>query len=187
MTTIAALVDDGVVYMAADTQNVVYDRPIPDAAQKIHRLTTASRDEVLIGVCGDGALMVLIRSALHIDATPTGDDDPLPWADSIARALTDLALDAGVRNEDGRMDGTALLGWDGELWALTHHQAIPFSDGWAALGSGSDFAIGALAVLHGVSDHPANKVYRAVCIACDHDKHSGQPIQYMQLDPMSSS
>lgn len=177
MTCIAALARDGRIAMAGDSRNNVHDRPIIGAAAKVrHRMTSDGKDQMLFGVSGDGALMVLVRDRLHVDEAPKPDADPHPWADAVAIALTELALEASIRDQDGRLDGSALLGWNGRLWTLTHMQAIPHPNGVAAIGSGSDYAIGVMSALAGQDLEPAEIVTRAVACACEHDPWCAQPI-----------
>jgi hypothetical protein len=68
------------------------------------------------------------------------------WAMSVAVELNRWAVETGI-TQDGRMDGSVLLGWHGRLWTCSEVQAIPHPDGRAALGSGEGPAIGALDAL----------------------------------------
>lgn len=181
MTTIAALVLDGVVHVAADSCNNVYDRPIIGGAQKIIVKRTDG-ENVLLAVCGNGGLMAIIREKLDVENTPadyvddSDKDDAQTWANKVAFKLTDLAVEAGLTS-DGKLDGTVLLGWNGQLWSLTHMQAIPHPDGIAALGSGEGPAIGAIDALQDRGDGKS-VVIRAAEIAIERDRYSRGPVQY---------
>ncbi|WP_047892560.1 hypothetical protein [Micromonospora sp. RV43] len=175
MTTVVAAAVDGTVYMAADTMINVYDRPIPGGARKIVRLP-AGDGEVLIGVTGSGGLIGVVESLLKIDGEPGPDEDPQQWAFTVAKAVTELAAEAGLY-EDGRMDGSLLLGWKGRLWTLVHACAVPHHDGRTALGSGEGPAIGALDALLDRDVPPETAVVDAVHIGCKRDRFSGLPIQ----------
>lgn len=181
MTTVVAAAVDGTVHMAADTMTNVYDRPVPDGARKILRLP-AGDGEVLIGVTGSGGLIGVVETLLKIDGEPGPDEDPQRWAFTVARAVTELATDAGLL-EDGTLDGSLLLGWNGHLWTLVHAMAVPHRDGRAALGSGEGPAIGALDALLDRDVPPETAVVDAVHIGCKRDRYSGLPIQVELLSP----
>lgn len=176
MTTIAALAVDDLTVVGADSLTNVYDRPIP-AARKIRRLTCAKGGDLLLAFCGAGALCDLIEAKLGVDALPTRDEDPQPWAAAIAWAVSDLAFDARL-TDGGQMDGSILLAAVGHLWTLSNYGAIYHPDGVAALGSGEGPAIGALDVLRQTPGlEPREAVERAVRIGIGRDKNSGLPVQ----------
>ncbi|MGC4886680.1 hypothetical protein [Micromonospora sp. DT227] len=181
MTTVVACAVDGAVCMAADTMTNVYDRPIPGGARKILRLP-AGDGEVLIGVTGSGGLVGVVETLLKIDGEPRPDENPQRWAFTVARAVTALATDDGLL-EDGTLDGSLLLGWNGHLWTLVHAMAVPHPDGRAALGSGEGPAIGALDALLDREVAPADAVVASVEIGCKRDRYSGLPIQVETLNP----
>lgn len=176
MTTVAALARDGHVVMAADSLINVYERPIPGGARKIRRIKVGD-GEILVAASGNSGLMAVAGSLLHVDAEPAEGADPQPWAEAIAVAATQLAMDQSLLDH-GTMDGCLLLGWRGRLWTISHATAIPHDDGIAALGSGEGMAIGAIdALLAACPDMPPQQVVaRAVDIAIKRDKHSDLPI-----------
>lgn len=181
VTTVVGLARDGAVYMAADSMTNAYERPISNGARKILRLPAGGNGEALIGVTGSGGLPGVIAAELKIFEAPSEDQDPQPWAHTIARDITKLALDSSLA-EDGHMSGTVLFGWGGRLWTLTHAMAIPHEDGIAAVGSGEGPAIGAVDALlvAGMTDLP-QIVARAVAIGINRDRCSGGPIQVEML------
>lgn len=171
MTTVAALIHEGNVYMAADSRSNVYDRPI-DGVRKILRVP-AGDGEILLGVCGDGALAGVLPTALKVEAPPETGVDAQPWANSVARAITEATLEARITNEAGRMDGSLILGAAGRLWTVSHMQAIPHLDNVAALGSGEGPAIGAMDALLPAGGNPVEILVHAVRIAIHRDRNSG--------------
>lgn len=182
MTTVAACVRNGTIYMAADTCTNVYDRPIVNGARKIQR-HRAGDDEVLIAFAGAGGLPGVVAANLVIDGVPEAGEDPQSWASAAAVAITQVAVEAGL-TESGKLDATLLLAWGGQLWTVTHAMAIPHPDGIAALGSGEGPAIGALDVLlrHGING-PQDAVIEAVQVAINRDRYSEGPIQVEVLPP----
>jgi ATP-dependent protease HslVU (ClpYQ) peptidase subunit len=172
VTTIAAVARDGQVHMAADSLTNIYDRPIFDGARKIRRIPVGETGQALLGVCGDGGLADLASARLR-PSRP--DSDLQAWAAGVAYEISSLAVEHGL-TEQGRLDGSLLLGFDGRLWHTTHGQAIPIPDGVAAAGSGEGPAMGALDVLLARGEDVGEAVRLAVEIACHRDKHSAGPI-----------
>jgi ATP-dependent protease HslVU (ClpYQ) peptidase subunit len=172
VTTIAAVARDGRVHMAADSLTNIYDRPVFDGARKIRRIPVGESSEALLAVCGDGGLADLATARLH-PSRPDGDLQA--WAAGIAYEISGLAVEHGLI-EQGRLDGSLLLGFDGSLWHITHGQAIPIPDGVAAAGSGEGPAMGALDVLLSRGEDTGEAVRLAVEVACHRDKHSAGPI-----------
>ncbi len=185
MTTVAAIARQGLVHMAADTMTNVYDRPV-FGVSKILRLPAGPGAEMLVGVCGDGALDGVLRSDLKVKASPAAGDDLQAWASTVARAITEIAGGVGLMSE-GRLDGSLLLGFAGRVWTVVHAQAVPHHDGVAAIGSGEGPAIGAVDALleRGVS--PPEALESAVRIAIARDRYSGAPIQMELLRPPAAA
>lgn len=177
MTTVVAAARDGLVAMAADTMVNVYDRPVPGGVSKILRVP-AGRGQVLLGCAGFAGIIGVLAAGLHIDGEPEDDAAVHPWAHAVAHAVTDLAVDAKLTDDSGRMDAHLILGWRGQLWTLGHMVAVPARDGVAAIGSGEGPAIGALDALLEVAGHEplAQLVARAARIAAARDRYSGGPL-----------
>lgn len=180
MTTVAAIARRGTVHMASDSMANIWDRPIISGVPKIHRHPAAGGGAVLLGCSGDAGLGTLIRSGLKLDAAPAGDDDGQGFADAVALAVTELARDAGLL-ENGRMSATALLGWHGHLWTISHAVAVRHLDGIAAIGSGEGPAMGAMHALLDTSLTDEQIVRAAVRVGITLDKHSDSPIVYEAL------
>lgn len=176
MTTVAALARDGFVVMAADSMACVYDRPVL-GFRKIRRLKVGD-GELLLGCSGQAGMPAIVEAHLKVDAEPTDGQDPQPWADTIAHAITELAADHR-QLEDGRMDAHLLLGWGGQVWTIGNGVAVHHPDGLAAIGSGEGPAIGAMdALLAACPDMPPPEVVtRAVRIAVGRDQYSAGSIQ----------
>lgn len=184
MTTVVGLARGGVVYMAADSQVSLCERPMP-TVNKILRLPVgADGAQVLLGLAGDGALASLARRFLKFDLAPgEGDEDELTdFADQVAITMAELARDHGALDE-GRMAGMLLMGFAGRLWTVLHSNVVPHPDGLAAVGSGGDAALGAMDAMEPFSVDPAEAVVRAVQIAIGRDINSAAPVNVEILHP----
>jgi ATP-dependent protease HslVU (ClpYQ) peptidase subunit len=179
MTTVLAVARDGVVYMAADSTTVIYDRPLAGAARKITRLA-AGDSEVLVGLCGDMGLDGIVKYQMQVAQPPQPGEDPGRWAYSFAAGITELAVGAGLV-EDGRLDGNLILGWGGHVWTISHANCAAHPDGIAAIGSGQGVAIGAVDALLSHNVDPDVAVWAALRIAIRRDIASDGPIQTEML------
>lgn len=175
MTTVLALAEGGNVYMAADSTTNAGDEVMPDAARKVIEVPVGG-ETALLGWCGDGALGKVIGRHLKLSGADRPTDHDLDaWADRTASAITDIVREAGlVDRETGRIDGAAALGFRGRLWIVTDHQAVPVRRGAVGIGSGGDFACGALDAMP--TGAPLDRLRRAVAVACARDRYSDEPI-----------
>jgi ATP-dependent protease HslVU (ClpYQ) peptidase subunit len=150
VTVIAALADGHTVWMAADTAEHV-SGTLVGTARKIRRVNLPHyAGTILLGVAGAGGLAVaarmIERPAPDVDLIPDGDLDT--WADNLAVYLTGIAAKSTPALTEPDRDGmhipsgSWLLGYQGRLWHLLAHHALPVPDGMTALGAGIDYALG---------------------------------------------
>ncbi len=106
------------------------------------------------------------------------------WAQTVAHAAATLALDAKppITDEDGQVNGGGLLAWQGRLWYLDQDCAHPLGDCWA-VGSGSDYALGALNVFAAdFPDIPPDlRLRRALNIACARQGDCHPPVEILSV------
>lgn len=190
MTVVAAIALDGRVVMAADTVSQ-YQGTLVQGAHKIRRLQ-AGDTEVLLSGSGNGAIVQLAERLLKIEATPGPQADEQNWDDwaaVVASAISEILAEirppvtTSTSESQTFIDGAYLLGTAGRLWYLFTHQALRVIDGIAALGSGSDLALGVLSSVEAVeesqvpgsatSDRPTPEALAsaAVRVACRFDPH----------------
>jgi ATP-dependent protease HslVU (ClpYQ) peptidase subunit len=172
MTTIAAACDGDLVWMAADTATCVQGNTARGAAVKVYELKVSGQQKrALIGVTGSGALARFQPELPEI--TESGLDD---WASRCADQFTDWAFERQL-TEDGQIDGKLLLGFQGRLWVLLKYQTVPIQETVAAIGSGADFALGALHQWSLETPRDAQRAVReAVEVACYYDPNCEEPI-----------
>lgn len=176
MTVIAAACDGDLVWMAADTGTQVQGNVAREAAVKVRTvLVEGSKfDRALVGVTGNGALTRFSSTFL-----PEPGKDLDDWAADCADRFTEWALERKIVEGD-QIDGKLLLGFRGRLWALLKYQAVPFHEPYAAMGSGGDLALGALAYWsRSKGDGPGEArfiVREAAAVACYFDPNCAEPI-----------
>lgn len=114
-------------------------------------------ERVLLGGAGNASVLTAVQYGLSIEAVPANADfwsDADEWANEVARGVTKLLHEAepsittSADNDNaGGIDGIFLLAWRHHIWLLFTHGAMRSADGFAAIGSGAEVAIGALATL----------------------------------------
>lgn len=185
MTVIAGCADGRTVWMGADSQATGDDdRKWRD--RKLSRIAVGRTGEAMIGAAGDSRLSPLVRKiCAPFDPNPHDDADCDGWAQAIAEAFTSLAVETvpPITGENGCVEGYVLLGYAGRLWMLTTSIAVPIPDEFTAIGSGGDYALGALAALHAQGSKlgwPA--VHTAVAAACRFSAGCSGPIDVQTVN-----
>lgn len=172
MTTVAAIARLGTVHMAAESMTTIYNRPAIDVVAKIFRIPVKGGGMALLGVAGRSCAGGSLPRRLIAQQLPAFDGGPNLWAQDVAEAVT-FAATGLMLVDEGSLDCSFILGFDGAVWTLTDHFAVPHADGVAAIGSGEGPAIGAIDALLAVGMPAASVVTRAVEIAINRDLHSG--------------
>ncbi len=181
LTIIAAIARDGHVVMGSDTACDYSGTIIYKASGKIGRFTSSVRGTVsqqpetfLIGGAGNSAIVPVLQRNLSLKGTPppaVTTEDADEWAGTVAAAVTDIlhntkpALTTSPSDSAATLDGVLLLAWRTHLWMLFTHAAIRSQEGVAAVGSGTDVALGAMHTALALGDTPRNAVARAVTLA----------------------
>ena len=181
MTVIAAWADGTTVFMAADS--CVEQNGTVWSAQKTVRMTTGDGKPFLLGWTGDRAAFGLVKHGLTVDLAPDPNDteDCDQWALTIAHAITELCADATPAIVDHTsMAAQFLLAHAGRLWLLATFEAMPI-DGYMAIGTGRDAALGALHAATSWGLSPEDAVNIAVEAGCAVDVNCRGPIQTVTL------
>lgn len=145
MTAIIGYATDGKVTIGADgAQYNGWDRSTtgwPKVAQVA---------DFLIGCAGTPRLLQLMQIAEWERPDPALIDPFMVLVGYVVPRLQEVVQAANFDWSDERYESTALLiGYRGGLYVIEHSWAVHhIEDGMYALGSGGDYALGALAVLH---------------------------------------
>jgi len=180
VTVIVAIATADRVLMAADSRISQRTTRI-GVTEKIIRKTTADGGEYLLAVAGRLSLLSIARHSLTVAAIPdqSSDEDCDAWAYAVACALAELAVEAKppVLDENGTVDGEALLACGARLWLLDGQSATRIHDSYA-IGSGAPEARGALYAINrfGNTYDPAWALAVAIAAACDLDLACGDAV-----------
>lgn len=172
MTIIVGVADGEGVCMAADTGNTYSGEKIYGAV-KIRRIAAVDgTGEVLVAAAGNGAALSLLQAGMRIEQVPARPGDQ-GWADGFAHQATRVLAEATppvlhVPDGDGEqvISATLLLGVAGELWYVFTNQASLAVLGYAAIGTGSAAAMGALMVSVGAGMEPSVCIGNGIRAAC---------------------
>jgi hypothetical protein len=171
MTVIAGLVDGDEVVIGADSATNGDGGRRWDNKAKVFRLEVPGGTHAVFGFAGRCALNRVVRFGLTISAPPdrNDEDDCERWVHAIAVAMTELGMSCSpplTESNSQYLDGGALMGWGGRLWELTENLAQLVPCGYAAIGSGGDYAMGALYATCATQDSAESRIASAVGAAC---------------------
>lgn len=144
MTTIAACVHNGVGAIAADNNLSFSGEPHVTALPKLRQIAPW----LVLGWTGDGYGCTFLRKRERIASTPSGADEAAAWLEGVA---DDLHSAVQGRDVGGVM--IALTPWGIGL-IHTDGSAHLLGDKILTIGSGGDYATGAMDMLLQFDTHP---------------------------------
>jgi len=186
MTVVVGVVGDGAVWMGADTLRSTGWMGAAGVEPKIGRRAVKVKGgghaELLVGACGDVRMAQRVRWRLKPPAYRPGQD-LFEWALAFAdRFQALLAENKGGRNRnDGSAEGQLLVAFQGRLFGIGgSYGVVERRGGWDSIGSGCEFALGALYATRG--QRPERRVRVALRAAARYDLHVAAPFQIERLD-----
>lgn len=149
MTCVIGLAQDGIVYMGGDSAVSDGWEVRQMAGEKICKI-----GDMLVGVTGTQRLMQLIQYHVQPGVHPEGMSDECYLVSIFLADVRRVLKEHGhTEIKDGveGMDGALLIGYRGYLYCVgAHYQLTGYADGFDAIGSGREYALGAMIILHGV-------------------------------------
>lgn len=145
MTTVAALAAEGKVWMAADSTMIFEWEQRNRGTPKVEQV-----GDLLIGAAGSGTLGEAVRHRLELPAQADGQSDEAYLNVTVADALRQVVKQCHLQSNDNprHFNGTLLIGFHGRIYRMScDYVASLMSDGYDAIGSGADYALGALRIL----------------------------------------
>lgn len=173
MTVIAAITDGRTVWIGSDSLATSGDVRIPHGPKLVRKRVGRTGGDLVIGTSGTSALGPLVRYDLDVPVPPDpeDDDDVDSWAHAVAKAITELAVEATppmtYEDDDAtrHLDGGLILGYAGRLYIIETNLALRVA-GYTATGSAREPALGALSALTALEIHRlAVKPERALDLA----------------------
>lgn len=145
MTCIIALEHDGKVYMGGDSAAVSGLERQAVVSPKVFIL-----GEILIGYTTSFRMGQLLQYNLEVPENQHGDDDMRYLVANFVPAVRECLKNGGfTKIENGVEDGGAfLIGYKGKVYLVaSDFQVTRMRDGFAAVGCGATYALGALAAI----------------------------------------
>lgn len=177
MTCCAAITDGRTIWMAGDSRST---SPYGVNVQRYPKVF--ERAGVLFGVSGHVWCNQVLRHL--VDVPPVGAAEPEAW---LVREFTPALRDAlnrrglvGCNTDGGSRLWALLVGLKGELFRVYDDLSLEALTGhYAVLGSGADYACGALYATEGLPIEPTERLELALGAAAQHDAGVGRPFTHV--------
>ena len=179
MTCIIGVVENGNVHMAGDCAGSSEWETRKLAFPKVFR-----NGELLIGVCGLPQAIHVVRYNFAPEPQPGGDDDMKYIVNVVAggiRSVLRVAEIIPATMTDEMPAITFLVGYRGHLYEIDHSfQVVEWSDGFNAIGSGREYALGVLYALPPMS--PRARIDTAMSAAAPFSPSVQLPLAFEVLE-----
>lgn len=191
MTLIVGLVEDGKVYMGGDSQIVYGNRHEKLGSQKVFIKSNPETDfRILLGSAGYLVNLQVMQFEMTIPKFTEGHKTST-WGmwDYLHNCFVPeykktLKEFGNLKTKDGieRTQNEILVGVSGRLFIISSDGAInEYLDGYGAIGSGSEFALGVLHILKKVDITPEEKLKKALEAAQEHCYSVAEPFYVEEL------
>lgn len=177
MTCIIGLKHAGKIYVGSDGLGIRGWERFQDVRPKVFR-----NGAFIIGASGTARLSDLIRHGWDIPTDESGRYDERYMIRVFATGLRTLIQDNGGMGKYEERDNTGswlIVGVNGQLYEMDSSMSIGVpSLGYSAVGSGGEYALGALAALKDTP--PKERVLRALEIAAQFNAACGAPFTILE-------
>lgn len=173
MTCIVGLVQQNIVYIGGDSLASGSSDSTVIRTPKVFRT-----GDFLFGVCGSLRAIGLLRFAFHPPSRPFAMDLECYFMTEFLNALRQCFYDGGFTHESSNVEsfyGGMLIGYRGRLFEMGGDFGVlePLH-GYSAIGSGGDFALGALYATQRTRS-PVNRLMYALSAAEEHGQGVRRP------------
>ena len=184
MTCIAAVVDDGRVYMGGDSAGITDDSVLSLGIGSESKIWES--DGILFGCCGSFRVAQVIRWQMNIPQyNPAAE--PLEYlTGGLITAMRDSLREHGsliTYEEDSTesIDGGILVGFMGRVFEIYNDFGVgELIHGYGSVGCGAPVAVGALAATEGVDVKPKKRITMALEAAERHSAGVRGPMTIIQ-------
>ena len=184
MTCIVAIEQEGTIYLGGDS---AASEPATLALRILHEPKVFRNGEMIMGCCSSLRIQQLMQHSLVLPARTEYQDDLEYLVTDFIDAVRAVQRDKGVQkkeNEFEEHDAQFLLGYRGNIYYVEDdYQVYRTNEPWAAVGSGSDLALGALYALKGSKCTPEEKIQIALEAAESYNAGVRRPFYVLKLEP----
>jgi len=182
MTCIAAIEHKGSVYIGGDSaysgENLVASTSFNEKVFIV--------DNMIIGVCGSIRTTQVMHYGLKLPSKKDEQTDmsylTMDFVDSLRALLKDKATISTDENCDSLSDTGFLLGYNKKLFEVdTDMQIVRPIDGYAAMGSGGELALGSMFTTKNLDMTPEERITIALEAATHHTCHVRPKFHILRL------
>lgn len=189
MTCIAAIEDNGSVWMAGDRASSNGNLLTVGYNPKIftRNVDIISGDKIMIGVAGSHRMHDLLLHELKIPKKEECDSDDYYIKIKLIKSIREVSEKHVIVKKD-EPDGVshALVGYNGKIYTIySDYQANRNSNGMSAIGCGYMYAFGAMQSLKDEGSSYDYIVKKAVLAACKFDPGVREPVDVMKLEKLN--
>ena len=179
MTIIVGAIKGASVWVGGDRQTTSGSTIVPASGSKLWR-----QGAFVFGSTGSPRESQIIEHATTLPKPPTDPDDVIPWL-----VVDVVNLIRSARKESGydekEKTGTELgpilmMGLRGRLFVIYQDYQVDEFDDYAAVGCGTNCALGSLATTRGMRWSAKRRVLSALEATCAHDAYCSGPFDILQ-------
>lgn len=172
MTCIAALKHEGKIYLASDCQTSYGGTSFTNSSGKVFK-----KGGMIIGISGCSRFSKIFRYNFNIPEHSNSIDD-MEYLNSVfvdsLRELCNKKEHSTVTSSKSETGSITIIGYNGNIYTLAcDYDVSIFDQGYKAVGSGKDLAMGALYATEGLDMQPEKRLELAVKSAIIHDTGCG--------------
>lgn len=185
MTCIIGLEHNDGVYMIGDSSAI---QSYETRQSLVEKVFFAVGDRFLIGWSGSFRMGQILQWHLQVREQYDTEVDLQYLVKAFVESVRTLFKEHGYLSttDEGRdIGGQFLLGYNGRLYHVyPDFQINRFSDGFGAIGSGEEYALGAMKALVTYGPDPAGRLHRAIAVAAHYTGTVKAPFYVKQLLPI---
>lgn len=186
MSIVVAVKKDGLISVASDTQASFGETTVPIKNHKAHKIRRFNTS--IIGKCGWALYENILDDYLDKKNPPLTDQKQIFkffrefWKDLHLRyAFVNDQCDDDERSPFGDLDASFIIAHDGGIFNISANMNITEFKEYYAIGSGADFALGALYSLYDSDLNAAELAKKAVQTAMAFDLFCGGDIESLTI------
>jgi len=186
MTCIVGYVEKGTVYMAADSAASNGDSICVRRDLKLFNLKN-----MLIGFCGSFRIGQILKYVSTIPKHPKGMDDHRFLCTHFVDYLIEVMEESRALQDAGGVaslgdDSQFLFGYKGVLYHFDNDMQVAVAETpYVSIGSGGQFATGAMFAMADMDIPPKDKLIKAVMAACENSVGVKPPVHVAIMDRKS--
>lgn len=186
MTCIVGIEQDGVVYIGGDSAGVE-SVSLSICARADEKVFITDDDTFIMGFSGSFRIGQLLRYVFVPSDKPSKKDDMAYMVVDFIDALRAMQRDKGYlkrKNEVEEHDGPFLVGYNGALYsAEADFQVGRTLNGYAAVGSGAEIALGAMHATKSLRMKPEDRIKLALEASAEFCAAARAPFHILKLEP----